>query len=290
MIGMFLRLMTRGVKDMAHHPLAQVLTLTAVTMVAFLGGMFMLLLHNLETHIVKTQGKVQFQIYWQAEADMDQVEGQWRELAKQPHLREIQTYTPDQGLDAMSETLGSGADLSWLKGQSPIPATALLYFDVPRGQEDWARQMLAHLEGLPGVAKVHFNPFQVDLARSWLAVSKQVVWPIIVFLGLVMALVVGNTIKLSMLTKREEVEILNLVGASRFYIRMPLLVGGVVQGLAGSLLALGMLKALQLSVRNVLNFPPLNLEVRFLPFEQVLILVGALTLVGLAGSYVAVRN
>ncbi len=119
--------------------------------------------------------------------------------------------------------------------------------------------------------------------------SRVVVWPILVFLGLIISLVVHNTIKLSLLTRMDEVEILSLVGASPSYIRWPLLTGGFIQGMAGSGLGIGLLAAVHSMTADALNFPPFLIEIRFIPFDQLVCLAGGVTLVSMVSSWVAVK-
>ena len=62
-------------------------------------------------------------------------------------------------------------------------------------------------------------------------------------LALATLLIVANTIRLAVLSRRDELEILSLVGASRAYVSMPFLIEGLIQGAAGGALALGLLYA-----------------------------------------------
>ncbi len=291
MVGVTARLMLRGVKDLGLNPWAQILTLAAVTLVAFLSGMFLIFLHNLNLELLRTRGEVLFQVYWRPDTDQALVEGQWKEMRHMPFLQDLIAFTPEQGLETLSTSLGGEMDLTWLKGENPLPFTALLSFS-PKGpdQEAWTQNTLEYLKTLSGVEKVHFNPLRTDLAHAWAKFSNRVLWPLIAFLGLVLALVVGNTIKLSLMNRRTEIDILRLVGAKNWYIQLPLLVGGAVQGLVGGVLAVGMLKVAQLSLHDILNFPPLFLQVQFLPLEQAAVLVAVLTAVGIVSSWVAVRS
>lgn len=285
------KLIIQGLADIRHHPWVQLLTLAAVTLVAFLAGLFLLVLHNLDQEMKRSQGEIQFQAYWQPGADMDAVSVQWRELGNLPDLKSLKTFTPEQGLELLAASLGQGDDFAWLKGQSPLPATALISFSVTDDdQHSWAKEMYLHLETLPGVEKVSFNPLQLDLARSWAHFSNRVIWPLILFLGLVLAMVVGNTIKLAQVHRQHEVEILRLVGAARWYIQLPMLVTGAFLGFAGGGLALLMLKGVQLSLKDLLHFPPLWLRLEFLPQEQAVLFMAILTGMGVISSWVAVRE
>ncbi|MDD4951315.1 MAG: permease-like cell division protein FtsX [Desulfovibrionaceae bacterium] len=286
------RLLLRGVRDLGLHPWAQVFTLTAVTMVSLLAGLFMLLLYNVDQELLRNRGQLQVQVFWAPGTDMDAVRAQWTGLKDTPGLKDLRLFTPDQALEDLAGALGEIGDFSWLKGDNPLPASALVSLSLPKGEDPraWTRDRIAALKALPGVDKVHYNPLQMELARGWMDLSKTVVWPVIGFLGLVVALVVGNTMKLNLVSRRDEVEILYLVGAKPWFIRCPLLAGGAVQGLAGGLLSLILLKVVQEAVKNSLNFPPLFLRVDFLPLEQAGLLLGSVALVAVLSSWVAVRG
>jgi cell division transport system permease protein len=286
--------MWRGVRDLAVHPWAQALTLAAVTLVAFLGGLFFLVLHNLDRELAAARGSAAFQVYWKAGIGTEEIARQWKELAALPGLSDMQTFTPDQALadlvGAMKGSLDTTA-LAALKGQNPLPPTALLVFDAPAGSPGtWAKDLVAKLSARAGVDRVNYNPLQMDLARSWSGFTRKVAWPLMAFLALVVGLSVGNTVRLSLLSRQNEVEILQLVGAGRWYIQLPLLTGGAAQGLMGSALALAMLKAIQVGVADLLAAPPLMLTLRFLPPADALLLAATVTGVCVLASVVAMRE
>ncbi|WP_362927093.1 FtsX-like permease family protein, partial [Desulfonatronospira sp.] len=114
--------------------------------------------------------------------------------------------------------------------------------------------------------------------------------PLIGLMLLITGLVVANTLKLNQMQRREEVDILALVGASGRYIQFPLLVSGAVQGFLGGIISLGLLKGLHLTIEDVLYFPPLWIRIEFLPLPYALAIPGVLTLVGILSSFLAVRG
>ncbi len=285
-----LRLVLRGFRDMSLNPWAQALTFAAVTLVAFLGGLFLLFLHNLDAELQRVRGDVVYQIYWQSDAPLFEVREQWQMIETMEHVESFESFTPEQALNALAEKLGRDMDLNWLRNQGMLPPTALVAFIPPEDvSADWSETMRKQLLAMKGVATVHQNTLGSDIAGSWARASKRFVWPLVLFLALVLALVVGNTIKLSLLSRKEEIEILRLVGARNWYIRLPLVVAGVTHGLVGSLLALLLLKLVQASFADYLNVPPLMLELRFLPASQALLLLFSLTAVALGSSVAAVR-
>ncbi|NCD25196.1 MAG: FtsX-like permease family protein [Deltaproteobacteria bacterium] len=290
-MGVFFRLFFQGIRDLFRTPWSLCMTLAAITLVSFLGGAFLLLVHNLNLQIEARHGNVQFQVFWRPDATQAETKEAWAKLSSLDHVTNVRVFTPDQALDVLGESFQGGVDLDWLKGRSPLPPTALVECDMPAtDQKKWAAGMVRTLQSLPKVDKVGFNPLQVDILSSWVGFAKMAFWPVSGFLLVVVALVVGNTIKLALLVRQEELEILRFVGASRSYIQFPLLVGGAFQGFLASAVALGFLKLAQHGLHDVFNVPPLWITVSFFPATHALAMVGVLTLVGVVSSKVALRN
>lgn len=290
MIGQFFRLTGRGIADFALHPVAQLLTLVAVAMVTLLTGLILMGLHNVNMELLKSRGEVEFQIYWKADLPTEEVVREWDSVRDMQYLLDFKTFTPEAALTELAATLGETGDFSWLADSNPLPYSGLASFKVPpeAQNEGWASGLLTEIKSLKGVDKVNYTPFQADLAQGWMTVTRVVIWPILGFLALIVSLVVHNTIKLSLLTRMDEVEILSLVGAKPSYIRWPLLTGGLIQGLVGSASGLGLLAVVHSMVAEALNFPPFLIEIQFLPWEQLAMLSGCVTFVAVISSWVAV--
>lgn len=282
-----LRLLARGVTDLGRNPLAQLLTLAAVTLTAFLAGLFLLFVVNLNQELLSAKGNLAFQVYWRPGADMEAVRGQWRSVGGLPGFVTMRTFTPDQALGELADSLDAGREqLRRLAGDNPLPATAVAWFASPPGgdPEAFAQGVLRGIGGLPDVADVHYSALQLGLAKAWSGFSRTVLWPLIAFLGLVTALIVGNTLRLSLASRSDEVDILRLVGAGTWYIRLPFVVSGAVQGLVGGALSLALLKAVQLPLADLFDTPPLSLSISYLPLEYALGLVAGVAVTGALAS------
>lgn len=336
------KLMLRGLADMRRQPLAQLCTLVTVCMVALLAGAGLLILHNVQQEVLRSQAQARFQMYWDASANMTEVQSQWDDLKHVPGVAEVSTFTPRaamaelmRGLSAAipvkaapqpaaeNATTGNATasnstaanatapaatptaapalpeapapavdDFAWLDGEDILPPTALVTFNIPEGEspEPWMGKLYARLRNMPGVQKVTYNAAQLSLATGWVALIQQAAGPALFFFAVVVALVVGNTLKLMMLARRDEVEILSLVGAKPWFIRAPLFANGAAQGLVGSVLALVCLKFLQLWLHGTLHVAPLFLKVDFLPAWQCFCLVFATTLVAGLAAFIAAKR
>lgn len=294
-----MRLVLQGLRDMGLNPWALMLTLAAVSLVAFLSGLFLMALVSLNHHLGTVRGETVFQVYWRPGTEITAVKEQWDGFKHVPGFNSIKTFTPDEALRALGSRLGRSPRGSnslaktfpTLADNSPLPATALVTF-MPDEQDfdRWMAEVTGYLEGLPGVERVAATPLRDELGHAWRKISQYVMWPSIVFLCLVLALVVGNTIRLSLVARAQEIEILRLVGAFTWYIRLPLVVSGAAQGFLGGCFALTLLRFVHAHIRDALNFPPLMIEIQFLPVSLMALLLIVPTLMGVLGSWTAVKE
>lgn len=290
------RLLWQGVRDLSLNPWAQLATLGAVTMVAFLSGLFLMALTTLDFQLGMVRGETAFQVYWHPGTDMAQIREQWEKYPYLPGFRHVRTYTPDEALRELGSRLGrSGGTLEggfpFLAEKSPLPATALLHFAPEDADiERWMADTAGFLKAQPGVSRVVTTPLRDELGRAWRTVSSYVIWPSVAFLVLVLGLVVANTVRLSLLARAHEIEILQMVGAFTWYVRLPLVTSGALLGLGGGCIALGLLKLTHTQIRDVLNFPPLLMEIRFPDWPLAVALVLAPGVMGAVASWLAVRR
>jgi cell division transport system permease protein len=208
--------------------------------------------------------------------------------AQEPDI-EVIYVSPAKALERLRAQLGDlGGALDGLPA-NPLPPSVEL---TPRDSAD-ARALAVRLSRLPGVV-------DVDYGREWLdrlealgrAMGSFGAGGLLVVLTAAL-LVVVNTIRLAVYVRRDEIEIMKLVGATDTYVRMPFLLEGALQGIIGSLLALGGLLAAQkiLLPRAAAAFAfAAGAAAPKLATPQAVLLVALGGLVGLCGSYLAVAK
>ncbi len=161
------------------------------------------------------------------------------ELKARPQVESATLRTPDEGLASLRE--GAGADLYAeavaTVGENPLPSVLIVR---PRGDE---RALATLLEALPETDFVQHDAVWRDRLDRWLAFGGRAVWVLSALLGLGALLVVGNTVRLDIQSRREEIAILQSLGATDGFIRRPFLYLGACYGLAAGALALGLLTA-----------------------------------------------
>lgn len=287
----FFKLIGQGVRDIALHPWAQLMTLLAVTFITFLAGLMLLGVGNLDNELRVTRGEIAFQMYWKEGASPKRVEAAWTSLHKMDGVTKVLTYTPKEALKDLSSTFPKGSAGVLLADNSPLPYTAVIKFAHRSGDlTGWKDTTLAALQRLPDVETVRSSSLKDEVSRAWQKISDTVTVPVLVFLVLILSIAVGNTMKLSLISRQDEIEILKLVGAKNWYIRTPLLVGGALLGSVGGMLGVMGLYAAWWNLKDAFNFAPLYWKLHFLPVDQALLLVLIPMCVGCISSWVAVRN
>jgi cell division transport system permease protein len=100
-MNVFFQLIGQGVRDLFRAPWSLCMTIAAITLVSFLGGAFLMLVHNLDLQIGSRQGNVQFQVYWKVEVTADELKEVWSGLSSMEGVVNVRTYTPDQALGCL---------------------------------------------------------------------------------------------------------------------------------------------------------------------------------------------
>ncbi|EFL51645.1 protein of unknown function DUF214 [Solidesulfovibrio fructosivorans JJ]] len=287
MIG---RLFVSGARELLHQPGRLAATVAGVAAVVYLCGLFVLAGTALDAAFGRDQGRVRFQVYWKPGADTALIARQMDWMRALPGLVATQVFTPSQALALLGHSLGPQADLSAFAARNPLPQTMLLTFRPPVAEEGFARDMYKRLSGVEGVAEVRYDPHAMDAALAVGLVARRAVLPLAGLLTLLVGLVVGGMVRLSMLRRREELEILRLVGASEWYIRLPLAAGATLTGLCGAGVALAALKLTQAALAYALDVPPLFFRLPFMPaWLAVALALAAAFVAGLAGLAAALE-
>jgi cell division transport system permease protein len=158
----------------------------------------------------------------------------------------VELRTPEQGLDTLRQS-GAYAEAVDVVGENPLPSLLIVR---PRGDE---APLAAALAALPEVDQVQRDAVWRERLDRWRTFGERVVWVLAALLGLGALLVVGNTVRLDIQNRREEIAVLQLLGATDGFVRRPFLYLGAWYGLAAGGLALGLLTAAEFSLREPLK-------------------------------------
>jgi cell division transport system permease protein len=209
-------------------------------------------------------------------------------------VAEVRIVSKEEALERFRQGVGRGG--AFLEGldENPLPASLEISLEPASRSAEGMRMAVGSLAGLPGIDDVVSGQEWVEGYLRAIALVRGVGIGLGVILALAALLIVANTIRLAVLARRDELEILALVGASRTFVATPFLLEGAAQGAVGGLLALGVLAALfrlvlpevQFGLELVLG----GIEPRFFAASEAAGLVAVGSGLGLAGSLAALAG
>ena len=177
-------------------------------------------------------------------------------IAHDPRVASVAYIPKAQGLRQMRERLKGQLDTTLLTN-NPLPDALRIKLASP----DDVHAVAAAVTKMPGVASVTYAQDAVTKALRIGEVFARIGLGVVALLVLVAAIIISNTIRLTVFARRREIAIMQLVGATNTYIRMPFICEGMLHGILGAGLALGLLvlaqKQLVPKLTAALPFVPL---------------------------------
>jgi cell division transport system permease protein len=174
-------------------------------------------------------------------------------------------------------------------GRNPLPDAFVVTV-----KEDALEPIAADLGKLPAVGHVQADTVWARRLAALAGIGRLALWLLAALLGVGLVAVIFNTIRLQVLTQREEIEVLKLIGATDAFIRRPFYYLGLLQGLAGGLVALGIVGAglalLNREVRTLSESYGSGFHFAFLPAGDALAIVAFAALIGWLGAYLSVAK
>ena len=217
-----------------RRPVGAWATILVVAIVLSLPGLVM----SLGQQISRIGGiwvsdNAQFNVYLHTEAKPDRIKAFADWLDKQPQVASIQRITPAQGLKSLKERLNLHA-LDEVNS-NPLPTVFVVHMATPSTQVmlDFRQQMLTH----DVVDSVSEGGAWIKRLEEITRIVDQLGWLLMSMLGLTVLFVVGNTLRLELQERKNELALISLIGGTRRYMLRPLLYDGLVTGLAGGLAA-----------------------------------------------------
>jgi cell division transport system permease protein len=277
----------RALDGMARGPYVALVGTATIFVALFATGLLAGVLGGAERLLAAWAGEVRISVYLAPGTDLAAAR---TAVAAAAPGRDVRAVPAAAALRQLSQELGDQAHI--LDGVGPGALPDSVDVAAPGISLEGARQLAARLRALPGVADVDYG--NAWLEKLELLVSRARVASVVLFavLALATTVLVGNTLRLAVFARREEIEIMKLVGATDSFVSTPFLIEGLLQGVAGGGLAVLALLAVHAGVVPRLQSEvPLASALRLADTLPAQLLVGLLAsgaAVGLLGSAMAV--
>jgi cell division transport system permease protein len=219
------------------QPFATLMTMGVVAVALALPLFLNLLLQNARTVTGNWNDAFDLSVYMDNRAGAARVQSLAKQLRQREDVAAVRIITADQAMAEFRNDSGFGKALDALS-ENPLPDTLVVTPTLAASTAQGTEALKAAIAAQAGVQTVQLDTGWVKRLRAILDIARRVILLTGALLGAGVVLIVGNTIRLDILNRRAEIEVMKLVGASDGFARRPFLYGGIWYGLGGGLMAL----------------------------------------------------
>ena len=250
---------------------------------------FILIFVNINYWTEKQGKTLTMSIYFKEEPGKAVIENIKKELFLFPGVTIKQFVSKDDAMKSLRRKLGQKAGLLDGLKQNPLPASLEITLSRDKEGDNLPYQLKTRLEEITVVDEVHY-------AQEWIK-RFQIIMEAIKIVGMIFGgllflaalFIITNTIKLTIYSRKEEIEILKLVGATNRFVKTPFMIEGSIQGLLGGAVALFILfVAYIIAITRIdisIGFASLNIV--FLSPQIILFLLLMSIIIGFIGSTIS---
>lgn len=280
-------------KSLSRNSWMTFASISAVTVTLLLVGVFAVIMMNLNKVATDLENDVEIRVLIDIMEDDEQTVKAEAELIAQienlPEVAEV-VYSPkEEELDDLIKDFGD--ELSLFEQNNPLHNVIYVKAANPQQTANVAKQ----IEKLDHTYEVLYGEGKVEKLFSFLNISRNIGLILIFGLLFTAMFLISNTIRITIIARKDEIEIMKLVGATNSFVRVPFVLEGMWIGLLGSIIPITVVSVIYYNLYNTLapriqgNLLEL-LEVTPLLYQVSALLVGLGLLIGIWGSFMSVRK
>ncbi|HYA20409.1 MAG TPA: permease-like cell division protein FtsX [Burkholderiales bacterium] len=223
-----------ALKRLLRNPFASTLNIGVIGIALSLPAGLYVLLDNLESLSRQVSSEPQISLFLSMQATPADVAQIQTRLKDHPGVRQFQFVPRDKALRELQKTAGIGDAVQSLT-QNPLPDAFII--QAKNSSAQGLEALRSEISSWPNAAHVQLDSLWAQRLEAFLRLGKLVILLLAILLSIALVAVTFNTIRLQILTQRDEIEVAKLIGATHRFIRRPFLYFGALQGLAGGVIA-----------------------------------------------------
>ena len=278
---------------MIETPVQSLMTWLVIAIAIALPAALFVVFSNVQQIGQSWQDSSQISVFLKKDASANQAQdlrGRW---AQRGDVAQATYISPEQALEEFK--LGSGlGELANHLDENPLPAVILIKPKIGGNAPDALNSLQQALVADPLVADVRLDMLWVKRLHQFITVAERFVVALAGLLALGVLLVIGNTIRMSIEARRDEIVVVKLVGATDAYVRRPFLYSGLWFGVGGGILAALLLAIgfwwLSAPVAQLADLYQSSFRLQGLGFIESLQLILIAGVTGLVGAWIAVAR
>ncbi len=278
-------------KRLVSTPVTSLLSIIVIGIAFSLPAGIYILMDNLRAISGQTAGSPQMSLYLKLNASESDVEKIRQRLQDSAQIMRFQFISKSAALQQLQQSSGL-MDVTSGLARNPLPDAFVV--DTHDATSETLEQLQTSMQAWPEIEHVQFDAAWTKRLNALLEFGRTMVLMLAVLLSTAIIAVMFNTIRLQILTKREEIEVSKLIGATNSFIQRPFLYFGAIQGLLGGMTALCII-ALAIHTMNeelteIAALYTLNLHLQHLSTNDNISLLFFSTWLGWLGARISVAT
>lgn len=287
-------LLRRALRNMRQNPILCLAAIGTVAIALLILAFFALIVINVQQLTGQWSQEIEITVYLEGSPDEHQLQEWIGQIRRRSEVEAVSFVSRREAFERFRQRLKEDSDL--LEGIDPdiLPASLEITLAPGHRTRAGAEAVVASLKKNPAFADLRYGQDWLERFESFLQLLRLAGIFLGSFLLFAALFIVANTIKLTLYARRDELEVMALVGATPMFIKMPFLVEGALQGAIGGALALGGTFLayhlyLQEGMRAILLTSGIG-AITFLPPLWQALLLAAGILLGFFGSFLSLRR
>ncbi|HPT77634.1 MAG TPA: permease-like cell division protein FtsX [Candidatus Atribacteria bacterium] len=283
-----------GMRNVVRNRVMTLASIGAIMAALFVLGIIMATIINLDNIVAGLESKVEVTVYLKKGTTQGDIETVYNRINSWEGIVEVEFISKEEALENWRKEMGSKSYLldGYNEENNPLPDTFRIKVERP----EYVENIVTNARKLSAVDQVRYSADVVRAIMSIAGTTRLIGLSIVVLLSVMSVIIINNTIKLTVYSRRREINIMKYIGATDWYIRWPFLIEGMVLGLFGAVLAGGAVAGLYAILLEKANDMESILSIfGLLPMKDIMypvLLVFALIgcLIGISASMLSIRK
>jgi len=272
-----------------RQPFASLMIVLVIAVTLALPAALNLIVKNAAAVSGSWDNALDFSVFLSRDISLDEAQNLAQLIRQRADVANVSLISADQALEEFKLHSGFGDAMDQLS-QNPLPHTLVVRPSAANTSESMVL-LREELANLPETDLVQVDTEWVQRFHAILDIVRQAILIGSVLLGTAIIVIIGNTIRLDIQNRREEIEVTKLIGASNAFVRRPFLWTGFWYGLLGGLLAIALVQygvyLLQPPIARLAGLYQSGVAVLSFDLREIGVIVGVGVLLGLLGSWFA---
>ena len=254
-------------------------------------GLFLIIFFNLNGFLSNWNKQVQLIVYLQDDIAPSQKIDLENLFKKNSRVQSTEEVNKDRAWKEFRESREEKLGLKFGLDFNPLPSSYRIIFKLSDNRLLHISEFASKIQNEPGVESVEYGKNWISRFEKFMVFCRVFLMATGALLSFGLILIISNTIRLSIYSRQDEIELMLLIGATPRFVKIPFLLEGMLQGLSGSILSLGLMGVVYLYMKSKFQVSMESItkgvEFQFISPPFLLSLVLLSMMIGFVASYVS---